>query len=249
MQKYFDLKHILVIFGCMFFFIFFAMLFARKSKKVQRVMLVLNTIFLTLLEAGRIVWRYFYLKDTAQPLTFWNIINFDLYTVTLWISIIILYCCVFRDPTKKACQLGYSFIFSVASIPAMFGLLYPEGMYSMFPLYHFSNLQFLIAHSILLLIALLLAITDWLQNEKFEDIWYALFSLIIVGVVGVAIYFASRETLNIMYMQYCPLFEDLGLSVPWPWHIFIMGMFYFVAQLLLYVPFEIHRKIKNRRRK
>lgn len=247
--EFFKLTHLLLIFSCMFFFIFFAMLWARKGLTFQKVSVFLATLFTTIVEGGRIVWRYFFLQETNGDMSFWNIVSFDLYTVCLWISIVMLFICVFQNPKKKFCQICYSFIFSVTTITAFFGIMYPENMYQNFEIWHFSNIQFLISHTMIMLICIFFAISDWLENDRFEDLWYALLSLIILGAVGVGIYFASGQTLNIMYMKSCTILVDLGLKLPWPWHIPIMGAFFFVAQIFFYLPFNWHRKRKEKKHK
>ena len=99
--EFFELTHLLLIFSCMFFFIFFAMLWARKGLKFQKVSVFLATLFTTLIEGARIVWRYFFLQESGGDMSFWNIVSFDLYTVCLWISLLMLYICVFQNPKKK----------------------------------------------------------------------------------------------------------------------------------------------------
>jgi len=246
--EYFKLTHLLIILGCMFFFIFFAMLWARKGKTFQKVSVFLATLFALILEVGRIVWRYFYLSENSLDMSFWNIVDFDLYTVSLWITLVMLLICVFQKPTKRFCQICYSFIFSVTTITTFFGIMYPENMDFSFEIYHFINIQFLLSHTLIMLICIFFAISNWLENDRFEDLWYALLSLVILGAVGIAIYFASGQTLNIMYMQSCTILVDLGLNLPWPWHIPIMGAFFFIAQIFFYMPFNWHRKRKNRKR-
>lgn len=249
----FNYKQLGIFMGILAFCIFFSMLYFKKSLKRQKIFLIITTVFLIIFEAIRIVWRYFYLKNAGGDLGVLNIIDLNLYTVALWLSIpMMLFVFIKKDHHTKFSQTLLTFVFSVTAVCALIDILYPVGIMADFPLYHVYNLQFLFSHALILLIALFLGASDWLKN-KIDDIWKALLCLVVFVGVAVGIYYATSQAVDIAFIQHCPIFDDLGLVLPSPWHMVVLAAFFFCCQVFMYVPFAIFRyaslKRKQRRLK
>lgn len=245
---FFTKNHFLLLLISLVIIIFFSMYFARQKTKVQKIFVFLIGLILAAIEGLRIFWRYKYLEFNNSDLSFLNVVNLDFFTLALWISIPLIFIGSFIKTKKKENVFGLNFVFNITMLAGIITLIYPEGINHNFDFYHCYNLAFTLVRSLSIMLGLFFAFAKWIFVAEFLDLWKSILSLIIFGVfcVGLA-YILGRET-NLFYINYCPIFESLGIYVSFPWHILILGVFLFVFQVLLYLPFRIHRRIKNRHR-
>ncbi len=239
----FNWKHLIIVFSVMAFVIFFCMLYYRKRKLRQKIFLILSGVFMLLLEGSRLLWNALVLKDAGIKLTFWNVTSLDLFSISVWFSAIFLFFAVGLGPKKRLSQLMFNFIFTVTAIVAIIDIVYPIGLQETVHMYHFANLQYLVSRALVLLVALFLGCTDWLDNSL-DDIWMAILNLIFMIGLGVGLYYLSDKLIDVIYIQECPWLTMAGINVESPWHMLIVGLFFFGMQVIIYLPFDIYRKIK-----
>ncbi len=238
----FNINHLIIVFCVMAFVIFFSMYYFRKRYIRQKIFLILAAVFLALLEAGRMLWNYFYLKNN-NAVDAWAIIDLDLFTISTWLSIAFLIAVAILGNKRRISQLMLNFIFTITAVVAIIDIIYPIGLNNTMYIYHFCNLQYLVSRSVILLIALFLGSTDWLDNSM-DDIWMAILNLIFMFGLGAAFYYGTNQAIDIIYFQECEWLIFAGINVASPWHIFIVGMFFFGIQVFMYLPFDVYRKIK-----
>lgn len=239
----FNWKHLIIAFCVMAFVIFFSMYYYRKSKTHQKVFLILSGVFLLLLEIGRIVWNALYLKSISTKLTFWNVTDLNLFNLSVWFSIIILFLVCAIGYKRRFSQLMLNYIFTITAVVAIIDIIYPIGLNERLNIYHFYNLQFLISRAIIVLVALFIGSSDWLDNSL-DDVWMAILSLVFMIGIGVGIYYLSGKIVDVIYIRECPWLTMSGINVKPPYHMFIVALFFFGMQVLMYLPFDIYRKIR-----
>lgn len=243
----FNINHFLIIMIALVIIIFFSMYVCRQKFKFQKAFIIGSTILLIIFEVIRIVWRYNYLKFNEQDLGFFNIVQFDFFTLSLYISIPILIIngIIKKEHTNKS--FGLSFVFSVAMLAGIISLIYPSAINSNFEFYHVSNLIFILSRSLVIMLGLSLAFCGWVSTSEFLDLYRGLISLCVFGIIAMIVGFIGGVENNIMYINYYPLFDSLGIYLSFPFQYLVLGIFLFIFQIVLYLPFRIHSAIKYRK--
>ena len=150
----FNINHFLVIMIALVIIIFFSMYVCRQKFKFQKTFILVSTILLVIFEVVRIIWRYNYLKFNEQDLSFFSIVQFDFFTLSLYISIPILLINSIIKKEHTNNTFGLSFVFSVATLAGIISLIYPSALNTNFEFYHISNLLFILSRSVLIMIGL-----------------------------------------------------------------------------------------------
>ena len=97
------------------------------------------------------------------------------------------------------------------------------------------------------MLGLMFVFAKWISVGRFLDVWKSLFALLFLGVACfVSAYFFAPQT-NLFYINNFPIFDSIGIHLPFPWHILMLGAFLFVFQVILHIPFIIRQHIKNKR--
>ena len=242
----FTWKHLIIFFAVLAFVIFFSMYYFRKSETRQKVFLILASIILIIMEIVRMIWNQTVIKATGAATTFWNIAKLDLYHVTLWVGILALLLGIIIGYKKSISQFLINFIFSVTAVVAIIDIIYPIALdQSTYVIYHFTNLEYIISRATVILIAMFIGSTDWLANS-IDDMWMAICSLIFVFAIGVGVYFLSANLVDVIYITGCPWIEMTGIMIESPWHLLIVALFFFGMQIMMYLPFDIYRKVHKK---
>lgn len=243
---FFNKNHFLILLISLVVIIFFSMYAQRQKTKFQKGFVFIVGIIIIILEALRIYWRYGYLNYHNQSLDFLNVVGLDFFTLSLWISIPLIFLGAILKKKKLHNVFGLNFVFSVTMLAGIITLIYPEGINPNFDFYHCYNLIFTLLRSLVIMLSLFFAFARWILVAEFLDLWKSFISLVFFGIICVAIsYFVGFEH-NLFYVSYCPIFESLGIYLEFPYHLIVLGTFLFVFQTVIYLPFRIHRKIKKK---
>lgn len=236
---FFNKNHIFIILISLVIIVFFSMYISRQRLGVQRGFIFVSTLILLALELLRIFWNYKYLEFNGEAINFVSVTNLDFFTLTLWISIPIL---LISSITigKNGRTFGLSFVFSITTLFGIISLIYPLGLNSNFEFYQFINLDFILIRSLIIMLGFTVVLSQWISVGKFLDYYRCLISLVLCGIICLVVCLILRDNTNLFYISYCPIFETLGLSVSFPYHYIIMGLFIFLFQILLYLPFQIY---------
>ena len=239
----FTWRHLIIFFSVMAFVVFFSMYYCRKSEKRQKIFMIIACFILIALEVVRMIWNQNKLKGLGRSLTFWNIANLDLFHVTLWVGVIFMLLAIAFGHKKAICQFMLNFMFSVTAVVAIIDIIYPVFLdQSHYFMYNFANLEFVISRSVVILLAMFIGSSDWLANS-IDDMWMAIVSLILVFAVGTGVYYLSNQVVDIIYITGCPWIEMVGIHIASPWHLCVVALFFFAFQILMYLPFDIYRKV------
>jgi len=243
---FFNQNHFLLLLISLVIIIFFAMYSSRQKLKYQKIFTFCVGVLLIVIESLRIYWRYKYLQYNGESLDFINIVQLDFFTLSLWISLPLIIVGSFLKNKKNHNVFGLSFVFSVAMLGAIITLIYPVGVNTNFEFYHCYNLMFTLLRSLIIMLGIFFALAKWISVTQFLDLWKAIISLLVFLVACFALYYVFGASNNLFYIEYCPLFESLGVHLPFPWHLFVLGAFLFVFQIIIYLPFRINYYVKNK---
>ena len=244
-KYFFNLNHVFLLLGSMIIVIFFTLYYERQSRTAQRIFVGIITLLLVLLEAARIYWRYKYLEYNGGDLSFLNVTALDSFTLSLWLSVPLLFIGVIIMG-KRDYAFGLSFIFAVGSLASIITTIYPVGLNENFSFYHCYNLIWLMEHAFLCMLGFILAISRWVAARDFLDLWGGVLSLVFFGAVCIGLNYAFGWDCNLFYVKSCPIFESLGISLPFPVHFLLLGAFLFVFQIIIYLPFRIFESWRNK---
>ena len=242
---FFNSSHMFIIFSSLLLIAFFMVYYERQSRKSQRIFVGITTALLVLLEGARIYWRYLYLSKNGESLSFLSITGLDFFTLSLWISIPLLIVGVIIMG-KRDYAFGLNFIFSVGSLAAVITLIYPVGLNSNFPFYHCYNLIWLLERTFLCMLGFILAVSKWISAREFLDLWAGILSLGFFGGVCVFLNVIVGWKNNLFYVARCPIFEELSIYLPFPIHFLLLGAFLIMFQLILFLPFRLFERRRNK---
>jgi len=242
----FTWKHLIVFFSVMAFVVFFSMYYSRKEEKRQKIFLILAGVFMLIIEIARMVWNQAALKGKGDVINFWTIVDFDLFHVCVWVSIIAIFLSLAIGYKRGFAQFMLNFIFSVACVVAIIDIIWPVGLdKSPYLIYHYTNLEYIVSRALVILVSIFIGSTDWLANS-IDDMWMAIISLIVIFGIGAGLYFLSDKVVDIIYITGCPWIEMTGLSIASPWHLLVVALFFFGMQIMMYIPFDIYRKVHHK---
>lgn len=224
----------------------FLHLFFRKRFSSQRIFILVITVFLIIFEVSRIVWRYFYLKHNAMDSSFVEITDLNFSTLAVWLTILISLITFFYKKTENKKVPFLHFIYSVASLICFISLIYPTSLNSNFEFYHCVNLSFALSLSLVILLGVSLACSGWLNVTKLSDSWNGIVSLLAFGTICLILGKTLGGSSNLLFSDYFPLFNNIGMNVPCPFHYVILGLFMFIFQQIIYTPFKIYNHYKRK---
>lgn len=248
LNYFFNKNHFLLLLISLVIIIFFSMYASRQRTKFQKIFVFIFAFLITTLEATRIFWRYKYLEYNNVSLDFLNVVNLDVFTIALWASIPFLFYASFKQNKKRKNIFGLNFVFSITMLMAIITLIYPDGINNNFPFYHCYNLMYVVIRSLVIMLGLFFAFTKWTPVSELMNIWRSLLSLVVFGILCFAMYFIFGQDVNLFYINHCPIFESLGIYMPYYLHLLLLGCFLFVFQLILHLPFILHRRVKYKRK-
>lgn len=238
-------QYVLLLIGLVIV-VFFSLYFVRKKFSYQRIFVLVVSIFLIIFETLRIVWRYLYLKNNFEELSLVNIVDLNFSTICVWLTILISLFAFFQKKYQNKNVFGLSFVFNIATLICFFSLVYPIGLNDNFEFYHCYNLLFTLTRTLVILLGVSFACSGWISVDKFLDEWGGFLSLLFFGVVCFSLGKFLGDSSNLLYVNYLPLFEDVGMNFDSPFHYIILGVFFFIFQTIIYTPFRIHNYLKNK---
>lgn len=237
----FNKNHLVVILFSLVIIIFFSMYFCRKSLKAQRISILVFFLLAVVLQVIRILWQYEYLQYIGEITTFLNVVEPTFFLLSFVISIPIIFSAILRKKTEDSKTFGLSFVYNIATLNGIISFIYPSFLNGNFEIYHFCNLSNVLIRCFVISIGLIVALSNWISLKQYLDLYRALFSLLFFGIICAILGFVVKEN-NLFYYEYCPIFETLGLTINFPFQYLVLGIFMFVFQCIMYLPWQIKRK-------
>ncbi len=236
-------QYVLLLIGLVIV-VFFSLYFVRKKFAYQKIFVLVINIFLIMFEVCRIVWRYLYLEHNFEDLSFINVVDLNFSTICVWLTIIISLYAFFQKKNINIKSFGLSFVFNVATLICFISLVYPISLNSNFEFYHCYNMLFTLTRTLVILLGISFACSGWISVSNFLDEWSALLSLLFFGAICFLVGNIFGDSSNLLYVNYLPLFEDVGMSFPSPLHYLLIGLFFFIFQSVIYTFFRVYKLIK-----
>ena len=242
---FFNKNHFVILLLSLVIIIFFSMYLSRQKLKFQKIATFFVTLLIIAIEGLRIFWNYKYLDYNGEDLNFFSVTGLDFFTICLWISIPLMLLASFLKKKDKT-LFGLSFVFSAGGLFGIISLIYPLNINSYFEFYHCSNIMYILLRSFLIMMGLFFAFAKWISVFNFLDLWKSIFSLVVLFAVCYGIVYFLTPSQNYFYLSFFPPFESLGVHLSFPWHVLLMSAFLFTFQILMYIPFFIHKARKIR---
>ena len=244
---FFNRNHFVILFVALVIVIFFSMYISRQKLKNQKIAVFVVGFLLLILEGLRLFWQIRYLQHNGEQLTFLSVTNLDLFTLSFWVSLPIIFIASFAKKRIGQKVFGLDFVFSVCCLFAIITLIYPVNINTNFEIYHIYNICYVLIRSLIVMISFMFVLARWINVFDFLDLYKALISLIFMGGLCLAVGYLLNSSSNLFYTQYFPVFESLGIYLSFPFNTICLGLFIFVLQMFLYLPFRIYKAISVRR--
>ena len=241
---FFNKNHFLILLLSLVIITFFSMYISRQKLKTQKIAVPIISLFLVILEGLRILWNFNFLQYNNMEVNFFTLTNLDFFTLSLWISVPLLFIGTIYKKKDNHNVYILNFVFSVCALFAVITLIYPVNVNTNFEFYHCYNLIYILVRSFIILLALTFVFAKWITVENFLDLWKGLISLALFFFVCYLIYYFSNTSTNIFYLTSFPIFESLGIHLTGQWHMVLIFVFLFVFQVILHLPFFICKSYK-----
>lgn len=238
-NHYYTMNHLITVLVMVVFVILMLAIFLPRSEHVRKVMCLFSCITLFVLQVCKFVYRGIRLSHLDQPLDFWSVTGFDLSSVVAWLIIPTAISVIFSKRETVFVMFGDAFVFSIGATSAILFMIMPYSLESGYAMYHSINVVTILTNFILLFLGFYMGLIDFIKI-KVHDLWFALISLVVVAIVCLILYYASGQTLNLLFMKYNPILEYLNANMGYPATYFISIAVFFVIQLLLYVPITLY---------
>lgn len=224
--------------------------FRAKTEKGQKIAKLSLAIILLALEVGRIVYAIFWHKHanagSLEGMDWWWSISFQMCAIMTWTTIITLFLSAFVKKGTRFMEYLYHVLFGCAMIGGLLTFIYPDLITEDMPILHFKNIQTILVHALLIFVPLyLLRIKEY--SLSFKNAWMPLVGYVYIGSLGMATSMVSGH--NFAYTLECDLMTDVGLNIPFPWHLPLLLAIVYGVAFLLYAIVAGVRALRKRKTK
>ena len=223
------------------------MLFALrgKSEKFKRITMLVIAFILLVLEIGRIIWKVSYLVYVGTPLEevdwWWNI-SFQMCAIMTWFTIITLTINALSKKQGKILNIMNNILFGCAMIGGILTYVYPYFISTYRPIWHFSNMQTIITH-VLLILAPLYVVKIKIIKPRYSDLWKPMLGYVLIGsIAGMASEFSGN---NFAYYFSNGMFDSIGISVPFELCFFTTFIAVYTCAIIAYSIVKLIYKYKE----
>ena len=231
----YNLNHIWLLLFVVAFITILTLIFRKKSIKTQKIMLGTVGIAMIVLEIGRVVWRMLDYLQTHPTLEGWNwswSISFQLCAIMTWfVSINLIIYAFSKKEHSKWRVIAFNIMVGVAGLGGFLTFMYPDLIHESRSILHWENVQTIVQHTLLIFVPLFLVVTNKVQI-KLKNLWMPLAG--VAGAAAIAMPISLWTDNNFMYMLEFNLLGDLGVNIPFPYHLFVLLGLFIVLDLIVY---------------
>jgi len=220
-------------------------LHAKSNNGIKITKIVLASILLVL-EIGRTIYRYTmhtHNGGTASDFRWWWNISFQMCAIMCWTTIIVLFISAFQKKRGSGLSVFYNILFGAALVGAGLSFIYPDMIAGDRPLLHFLNFQTIIVHTLMIFVPIYLIKTGELKI-RLKNIWMPAMGYLGIGAISMTASQISGE--NFAYALKTNLLEDIGINLPFPWHLPVTVAIVFIIPVIIYGVFELVYRLKNK---
>ena len=245
----FTLNHLFLLFivlGLIFALYFGLHAKSEKGKMITK--LVLASVLLVF-EIGRIVYKYIghsVSGGTFANFDWWWNISFQLCAIACWATIVTLFLSAFLKKENNYLKILYNILFGMALVGAALAFVYPDTIKGDRSLLHFENVQTILVHVLIIFVPIYLIKVKEL-NIRLKNIWMPAFGFLIAGSISMSASQISGQ--NFGFALSNGLLHDIGIRLPFPWHMPVTLFGVFLITLAMYGIFELVYFLKNRKNK
>lgn len=240
----YNLNHIYLLLFVVASVVALILIFKNKSKKTQNIMLTTVAIVMIVLELARFIWKTANHFNNGGAIDNWNWawnFSFQLCAIMTWFVSINLLIGVFAKHEKWN-KFAFTTMVGIALISGTLTFLYPDLVDGHYSILHFRNAQTIIDHMLLIFVPLFLIFSKRVKIEL-KNIWMPIVGLFASAAIAMTMSFVTDN--NFMFMLKADLLNDIGINLPFPWHLLPLGALFFLFQFLIFGGIELGRKLRT----
>ncbi len=238
----FTLNHIFLVLIVAFLVVISYLAFSAKLPMLAKRSKIILAFIIILLEGGRLAYNAFALSLPS----WWQVADFDLGTLMLWLSVITLLFSAFSKKHVSFARNMAILCFALGFTSGLLSLTYPSMLNGDFPLFHVENLFSLIKIVLLLLVPLVL-LKSFAYSVRLKYMKPVAFGSVIVGSILLAA--AQFTGVNFSYILKIDFPITALNKIPEIYHILLLFTAVMLVYFLLAVLSEIlfFKKFKKHR--
>ncbi|MCQ2564685.1 MAG: YwaF family protein [Clostridia bacterium] len=244
-QKWiFNSNHLFLALAVFASVVLLSLIISPKTEMGKKITKIVIASILFLLEIGRMIYRFrynIYCGQSASTMNWWGLINFENCSIVTWVAICTLFAGSFVKKDNKILQFFYNAMFGCGILGGLLTFVYPLTISGAYPIYHFSNMQTIITH-ILIMTAPILVVKMGDFKVELKKVWQLIPYYIIVGCITLTASMCSGT--NFAFTLYI---NWMYLPIPFPFHVYLLVIVFVAVAAVEYSIFDLCRHIKNKR--
>lgn len=216
------------------------LVFRKTTRKTQNIMLATVAILMIVMEVGRIVWKtlcHLHEYGTLADFNYWWVISFQLCAIMTWFVSINILIYVFGKESKWT-KYSLNIMVGVAMIAGILTFTYPDLIDTTRSLISFRNWQTILDHIFMIFIPVFLLSSHRVELHL-KEVWIPFAGLAGAGLIAAVMSYATNN--NFMFIKRAPIMESMGIFLPNPWHLVLLGIVFFAIQFVIYGSAEAIR--------
>lgn len=205
----------------------------KKSEKGKRITYLVLGIVIAVLEILRMVWRRGWVSSNGLPINadfWWWTISFQICAISAWSTVVTMIWSCFAKKDNYFLQFMYRVLLGVSLVGAALALIYPDMIDGAFSFFHFRNQQTIVTHALLVFVPIYL-----LKSKRFvvkrSDLWKVAFGWFAAICISMSASLICGQ--NFGFALRCSLMEDIGIMIPFPFHLVVLaGIMMFISFLV-----------------
>jgi len=241
----FTINHLYLIAFVIVLILVLYFLLPTKSEKAMRITFLVIGLVIAILEILRIVWAYGYFTALNAPTDsafWWWTISFQICAISAWSTVVTMIGSFFAKKENRVLQFMYPVLLGMSLVGAALSFIYPDMIEEMKPFFHFRNLQTVVTHTLLIFSPIYLIKTKR-YVVKMSDLWKVAFGWFTAICISMSASLISGQCFG--FALRCSLMEDVGLFIPFPFHLILLGIIMMFVSFLVFGLSVLIRKRKG----
>ena len=237
----FNLNHLFLLLGTVG--IILAMYFGihTKTKKGIKITKIVLASVLIVFELGRSIYNYLlYTGHYGMQFSdiFWSqMLPLASVCGTMCVfTIVVLFVSAFKKEQGTVMQFLFNILLGTALAGGVLTFITPQMVDGSIPILHWRNAQTLVVHMLIIFVPLYLIKIGELKM-RLGNIWIPAVGFIMAGMVTMTV--SQIGGTNNAFQLVVQELTDMGIHIPFPWHLPIMLAFMFLFPLSIYGGFAI----------
>jgi len=161
----------------------------------------------------------------------WWTISFQICAISAWTTAFTLIYSFFVKKENPLLQFLYRVLLGVALVGAGLALIYPDMIDEVRPFFHFRNLQTIVTHALIVFVPIYLLKAKRIVVQM-SDLWKVGFGWFAAICISMSASLINGQ--NFGFALRCSLMEDIGIFIPFPFHLSVLGAIMMFISFLIY---------------